>query len=204
MSETNTQENFLLKEYDSAVSLTFHVDDLRAKLTSFFVAFGGIAAAGLIVLLKGEAVAPHWHPAGVVSLLMALVGFIGGMVICIVARLRRVQIEHFRIINNIREHFLKNNENLQSVVELSTETLPVANRRSGSYYWVLILIVISSFYLTFACFSYIHFVREWLEHGQARWLPIILFIIVGIILDKLYFRLVTPVTSRSDHLKDSV
>src|SRR5688500_4022706 len=42
--------DFLLKEYETARELTFHVDDLRARLTSYFVALSGGAIAGLSLL----------------------------------------------------------------------------------------------------------------------------------------------------------
>ena len=49
------QDEFLIKEYESATQLTYHIDNLRNNLTSFYLVFAGAAAAGVAILVKGEA-----------------------------------------------------------------------------------------------------------------------------------------------------
>jgi hypothetical protein len=106
----------------------------------------GIAVAGLSVVLKGEADQRNASLAVVVSALLFVVVAVlgGGLVVAILARLRRAQIEHFRIMNNIREHFLGDDLPAWRVVELSRSTLPTPNRKSGTFMWLLMILVVSA------------------------------------------------------------
>lgn len=101
--------SFLFKEYESAQQLTFHLDNLRAKLTQFFVTFTGISIAGLTILLKGETTSSYFdHPEVSIVVLSFFTAIVGSLFVVIIARLRSAQLEHFRIVNNIRELFLGN------------------------------------------------------------------------------------------------
>ena len=42
-----SEEEFLLRDYDSAVKLTYHVDEMRSRLVNYFLAIGSIISAGL-------------------------------------------------------------------------------------------------------------------------------------------------------------
>jgi hypothetical protein len=144
-SELDRRDQFLLKEYETAAHLTYHIDQLRDRLTAFFVTVTGIAVAGLSVVLKGEADKSNASLAVVVAaLLFIVVAVLGGLVVAILARLRRAQIEHFRIMNNVREHFLGDDLPLWSVVELSRRTLPTPNRSSGTFMWLLMILVVDA------------------------------------------------------------
>ncbi len=71
MSQLSKEEEFLLKEYDAAQQLTYHVDELRGKLTQFFLIFTGFATAALTLLVKGEAKTTVFEkPEGAVALLV--------------------------------------------------------------------------------------------------------------------------------------
>jgi hypothetical protein len=137
-------DQLLMKEYDNAKEMTYHVDGLRDRLTVFFVTIAGIAAAGLsVVLRRGDEDSTTLL---IVTALFLLVGALGGVVTVIVARLRSVQIEHFRILSNIRTYFFPaDNYELWNVVELSPASVPTPSRRSGSYFWALAIILVSAF-----------------------------------------------------------
>ncbi|EJD0683139.1 hypothetical protein NFO77_003023 [Vibrio parahaemolyticus] len=150
-------DEFLLKEYESAQKLTYHVDEMRSKLTQFFIALSGVALATITTvgskdmshILLGS---PWWVVASVSVLGCA---FLGVLFVLIIARLRRTQIEHFHITNNIRQHFLDksdDNENLWKVVGLSHVTIPTPTRTSGSYFWVLLIMILSSLLFSIGLF----------------------------------------------------
>lgn len=146
MSITITkQEDFLIKEYESAVQLTYHIDELRNKMTTFYLTFTGVAVVGMTILLKGEAASTLSDKVyGVMGGLLLLISLIGMVVIQGMARMRRVQIEHFQIISNLRNIFLASDYELWNAVQLSSKTVPKPNRRSGTYMWLLMVMFISS------------------------------------------------------------
>jgi predicted small metal-binding protein len=160
--ERRTAE-FLLKEYDAAKELTFHIDELRAKLTSYFIALSGLALTALSLLFSSaEKSNPdeeliRWT----VAFAFFGVGVVGAVVVRIIARLRRAQLESFRIMNNIREHFLGDDVKLWNVVELSRETLPEPTRKSGSYLWVLAIQLLSTVGLGFGLYIFVSPLTDW-------------------------------------------
>jgi len=193
MAQLSKEEEFLLKEYDAAQQLTFHVDELRSKLTQFFLIFTGFATAALTLLVKGEAKTTVFEkPEGAVALLVLVAALLGSSFVSIIARLRRSQIEHFRITNNIRTYFLGKNYDLWNTVELSAKTLPRPNRLSGSYFWVL-LIVLASSYL-YLLTTYIHLTKVF-GFSHFNWAYMICgveFMVSLLLHDKLYFVLADP------------
>jgi hypothetical protein len=156
-SELDRRDQFLLKEYETAAHLTYHIDQLRDRLTAFFVTVTGIAVAGLSIVLKGEAGRDSASLAVVVSaLLFVVVAVLGGLVVAILARLRRAQIEHFRIMNNVREHFLGDDPVLWNVVELSRATLPAPSRTSGTFMWLSMILVVSALSTGLGLYIFVH------------------------------------------------
>ncbi|ELI5409500.1 hypothetical protein [Vibrio parahaemolyticus] len=151
-------DEFILREYESAQKLTYHVDEMRSKLTQFFIALSGVAFAATSSLLNKDIASllfgvPWWVVASFITFLCAV---LGSLFVLIIAKLRRTQIEHFHITNNIRQYFLDKSDNadeLWRVVALSHETIPKPTRSSGSYYWVLLIIILTS--LFFAIFAYL-------------------------------------------------
>jgi hypothetical protein len=192
------EDRFLLKEYDAASQLTYHIDELRNKLTGLFLIFVGLAVGGLTLLIKGEA-KDLFEPVRLIALLFVVISLLGFLVVGILARLRKVQLEHFRIINNIRKHFLGSNATLWKVVELSEITLPLpqhlsgsANRSSGSYLWVLIIVFINS--LVVATSSYLIIVKIYALVGATcgRLMALLGLLILILIQDQAYFSLAAP------------
>jgi hypothetical protein len=149
MPDTLTkQDQFLLEEYKSAGELTFQMDSLRNKITSFFISFAGIAITGLVLIIKGNDTNIGIQNLNeIIGTIMLLVALIGHLFICVLAKIRKVQIEHFVIINNIRKHFIGDYDTLKEAVILSDNTLPNARFWSGSYYWQLSIQIVSSFML---------------------------------------------------------
>jgi hypothetical protein len=189
----SNKEQFLMEEYKTAVQVTYHIDELRNRLTNFFLTFAGLAVAGLATLLRGEAAnASFGQPEGVVAILLMLVALIGVVIVCILARLRKVQIEYFRIINSIREHFLQTDYHLWNVVQLSAKTLPRPNRKSGTYFWLLIIMLASSSMLAAAVYI---FVVHAFKVVSPEWGYVIFSatIIIGMMVeDRLYFSMASP------------
>jgi hypothetical protein len=137
-------DEFIIKEYENAAEVTFHVDDLRDKLSTFFLTFAGAAVAVVALLLKGEfAVELFGNKLLTASLFLVGVSFIGFTILCIHARLRRVQLENFSIISRIRLYCLRDNIPLWNVIGLSPATLPRIRLRnwSGSELWALTILL---------------------------------------------------------------
>jgi hypothetical protein len=201
--ELNVIQQFLLKEYDSASQLTYHIDELRNKLTGFFMLFTGVAVGAFSLILKGEA--RHIvEPVKLTSSVCVAIAILGVIVVGILARLRKVQLEHFRIINNIREYFLTGHLELWNVVELSHNTLPMprrlsawTNRSSGSYLWVFIIMLVNG--LLVVASIYLVTVKV---HGIASQ-PILWIALIAAttlfwsLQDRLYFAMATPPPPRS-------
>lgn len=187
--EISREDTFLLKEYDSAAQLTYHIDELRNKLTGFFLTFSGIASAALGILLRGQATGGAFAlPELAVAIMLGLVSCVGIAITAILARLRRVQIEHFRIINNVRKHFLQDDYELWNTVQLSQKTLPHPNRKSGTYFWLLLIILVSSSLFTVS----IYLILSKTLGMDSRWAYLfaaIGFMLLAVLLDKLYFAL---------------
>ena len=176
------EEEFLIKEYESAGKLTFEIDTLRGRLTNFFLTLSGVAAGGLTLLIKGEVGDKFELPEGIIAVLMLLVAILGAVVVGILARLRKAQLEHFRIINNIRKYFLKKDYELWNIVELSEKTLPNPNRKSGTYLWVLLIIIVSAY--LFAMSVYIHIFHIW-EVNEYQSMVYLLSVICGLVFAKI-------------------
>ena len=73
-----------------------------------------------------------------------VIGLMGLLVIAVLAKLRSVQLEAYRIINNIRREFLTEAPHLWYVVEKSRYTLPKPTMRSGTYFWILMVVLVSA------------------------------------------------------------
>jgi len=186
------QDEFLIKEYETAVELTNHIDELRNKMTSFYMIFAGAALAGIIILLKGEAKETlSGNIYSVVSVFLTVISFIGIFVVLGLARIRGVQIEHFRIITNIRKKFLGDNYKLWNAVQLSGKTLPKPNRLSGSYMWLLMVISTSSCLFSIAVYLlslkiFLNAVSLGIFAGGLG------FVLFSLFLDFLYFKFSIP------------
>ena len=198
-NELSPQEQFLIKEYESASQLTYHIDELRNKLTSFFLTFSGVAIAGIALLLKGEARENVFEAYRLVAILLMIIGCLGVCVVAILARLRRAQLEHFRIINNIRKYFLRENADLWNVVQLSDATLPMPenlsklkNRTSGTYLWLVLIILVTG--VIFSASLYLFVVKVCSVVGVKTGFALSVVALIGLctLQDLLYFALAPP------------
>ena len=192
MSESlSKQETYLLQELETARKLTFHIDELRNKLSSFFMTFVGIAGVGLSILIKGEADAKFiFSSQENIAILFTIVAVFGAVIVLILGRLRRAQIEHFHIINNIRAYFLEQDVHLWNVVQLSAKTLPKPNHKSGTYFWTLLIMITSCGLLAFSLFT-------WGQDMARAWLlPALGFVLSFAALDCLYFWAANPPKTR--------
>ena len=193
------KDNFLLKEYDAATQLTYHVDELRSKLTGFFMTLGSIVAAAFTYLVKLEVGDNNMvKNAVLINILVLLSSIIGTIVILIVAKLRSAQLEHFRIVNNIREYFLNNDKNLWNIVELSLQTLPKPNRHSGTYFWVLLILIITSYYYSLAIYIFVfRVINITIKKNYLGYLLTILTFIISLFIhDNIYIKLAKPPNKR--------
>ena len=191
-------DEFLLREYESAKELTFHVDDLRAKLTGYFITLFGLAAAGVSLLAGGaNSTSADRLVKGILAVAFLAVGATGFVIVLIVARLRRVQFEHFRIMNNIREHVLGDRVDLWNVVELSHETLPQEPiRTSGSYFWVATIGTIGGFALGIGLYLTTFLATQWLGCWPAVALSGGAVIVYWLVADWRYMRMATALPAK--------
>ncbi len=189
-TELTSEQQFLLKEYDSAARLTYHIDELRNKLTSFFLTFTGAGGAALVIIVKGEQ--KQFFSDEVIACLFIVIAILGTIVVAILARCRRAQIEHFAIINRIRTYFLQKNYDLWNVVQLSSKTLPTPNRKSGTYMWTVLIILVTCGLVCTASFI----LTNRIEIIQETIWPIIiaafLFLATYLLIDQMYFTLASP------------
>ena len=124
--------------------MTFHADELRDKLSTFFLAFAGAAVTVVGLLLKGEFSEEVFGDKRLTAGLFLIgVSCIGILILCIHARLRRVQLENFSIISRIRVYCLQDNLTLWNAIRLSPKTLPRIRLRnwSGSELWALTILL---------------------------------------------------------------
>ncbi len=138
-------DQFLVEEYKNANALTFHIDKIRNQQVSFFLTFLGIAIGGVITYYKGDFKALlGFNSNYFVGVLLFIAWLLGLVLVGNLGRLRRIQIEQYGIINNIREHFYEKEYSYWNIIQLSEKTLPVPNRKSGTYLWVSSLLLLNS------------------------------------------------------------
>jgi hypothetical protein len=187
------QEQFLLKEYETAVQLTYHIDELRNKVTNFFMSFSGVAAAGVTILIKGDVKNNILTDAeGLIGLLLMLVALVGVIVVATLGRLRKVQIEHFRIINNVRTYFLGEDYDLWNITQLSSKTLPYPSRRSGTYMWLLLVMLLSSYVFAFSVYLIGFELHSIIPPTLLHWVIPASYVFFIVIQDRVYFAAASP------------
>lgn len=195
--ELSKQEQFMFKEFEEASRITYHTDVMRNNLIGFFLSFIGVAVTILTILVKGEWIGSSTIQGttrieiklvsiAVIILIVAL----GVIAVLITARLRRTQLEYFRIMNNIRRYFYGEDLTFWNTVELCAMTLPRPNRSSGSYYSLLSIIIVNSILLSFSIYTILSVINtaDWL-----KWFIIFpMFIISLYTQDRLYLKLAEP------------
>jgi hypothetical protein len=156
---------FLLKEYENAAQVTFRADDFRDKLSTFFLSFAG-AAVVLVGLIVQDSIKVEYFGAKELTTGVFLVGVgtIGLLILCVHARLRRVQLEHFAMINRIRLYCVRENVDLWNTIGLSMKTLPKVRLISGSELWALTILLPTAVLFAMAG----DFLLRW-RHYQGAW-----------------------------------
>jgi hypothetical protein len=155
------KDDFLLKEYSTAIQLIFHIDELRYKLTTLFLSIASIGAAGITILVRQNALQLTKSKI-ILGVFLFMAGIIGGLIVLILGRLRRHQIEHYRICDKIRNYFFKCDYTLWNIVEKSETTRPKPITGSAPYYWLLIIIMVGSLMLGLsACFFILAYFQKY-------------------------------------------
>jgi hypothetical protein len=144
-AELTNQEQFLFKEYDTAVWANHQIDELRNKIMVFYLFFSMLAVSGTIVFYTHQRPVLGTVTMAVLTALLMLVGFIGFLVLLVFARLRKTQLKHVYIINSVRKFFLKSNYELWTTVQFSDKTMPEPRIFSKSYFWMLMVHLVTSF-----------------------------------------------------------
>ncbi|HEV2755155.1 MAG TPA: hypothetical protein VG318_05190 [Actinomycetota bacterium] len=174
--------DFLLAEHRAAVDLTFHVDELRNRLSTLFVTIVG--AIGVAVEVLGDT--PRSDET-LLAWLFAGAAVAGSVIVCILGRLRRVQLEHFAIINNIRSLFVGPDLKVWNVVQLSRQTLRTSEKLgSGTYFWVLLVILASSAAATVSVYRFC-------AHAG---ISVVIGVLMTLLLHFFYFELVGKIEPR--------
>jgi hypothetical protein len=151
--------DFLVEEYNSAVKLTYHIDELRNKLTSFFLIFTGISASVLSLYFEDKIKNVNINQDSSLAFILLFISFIGLIIIAILGKLRKVQFEHFNIINNIRIYFLREIKDYEKITILNTQTLPKESIYSGSFMWTLLISITAS--IIFSISIYFLLTQSW-------------------------------------------
>jgi len=194
MGDTLSPTNeFLLREYETAVKLTYHADEVRNKLTSFFLTGSGAAVAAVAFLLKERTDARILgQPEAIVAIFLFLIALVGLMIVGVLAKLRRVQLEHYRIINNIRSYYLGTDYSLWNVVELSKNTLPLPSRHTGTYFWLSTILLLNSFLISLSVYLLIVKVCFLVDSSLGYLIALGVLLICLVIQDNVYFTEVAP------------
>lgn len=152
----NTAENILVAEYNHAVQVANHIDNLRNVLTSFFLTLnGGAFIAATLVFRSIRNDAPLGSPESFLAIVVISVSVLGSVFVATIARMRRVQIERYVIQNGILDRFLTGE--LRSAIPHTDRHLArdagghaMRKRSTGSYLWTLAIILPSSTFAGFA------------------------------------------------------
>jgi len=138
----------LITEYERSSEFCNHVDDVRNVITSFFLTVVGGAAFAIDRYTSGQIQpGPLGSPAARVSYLLGGVAIIGVLFVMTIARLRRIQVERYKIMNGILESVLTQEHRL--LVTFQNDQIPGVTskdgfsykRLSGTYIWTAILIL---------------------------------------------------------------
>jgi hypothetical protein len=137
----------LLAEHDHAVVVSNHLDNLRNVLTSFFLTLNGGVLIAASIVVKGEVASRALgSPDAFLAILALAVAAIGTLFVATIARMRRVQIERYRIANAVLDALL--DPPRRAVVPYSNDRLSrdaggsgLLRRLTGSYLWTLALVL---------------------------------------------------------------
>jgi hypothetical protein len=152
----DTAENVLLAEYNHAVEVANHIDNLRNVLTSFFLTLnGGALIAATLVFRDVGKTTPLGSPETFLAVVVISVFVLGSVFVATIARMRRVQIERYRIQNGILDKLLPGEG--RSAIPHTDWRLArdagghaMGKRTTGSYLWTLAIMLPTAGLATFA------------------------------------------------------
>ena len=134
-------------EYERSSELCSHVDDVRNVITSFFLTI--VAGMAVAVSRYAEGSLPGSRvgtPEQVVSAVSAGVAVLGALFVMTLARLRRVQLERYQLMNGILDAAL--DPRVRHLVPFDQSSVALPGRRkalrvrsTGSYLWTLVIIL---------------------------------------------------------------
>lgn len=137
--------DLLLLEYERSSEFCNHVDDVRNVLTSFFLTVSGAAVFVLARYLEGhlEIRAPLSARLLTSCVCLAVAG-LGALFVLSIARLRRVQVERYLVMDNILDAVLDPSQ--RRLVSFRRDAVlgknsPARRRTAGSYLWTLAVLL---------------------------------------------------------------
>ncbi len=194
-----SQRALLLLEYDKGADLASHVDNVRNVITSFYLTLnGGILLVANQVLFEANIPQTTLLGSGasvLVSILISGVA-IGILFVATLARLRRVQLERYRISNSILSEILgTESSRLRNVIHHTDASLPgqpssrFSERLSGSYLWTQVVILPSAALAAVAVDLLAHGIHSLLTKEQSVAAAVMGFLAVVLVQDRIYLRL---------------
>lgn len=77
-------KSFIIEEYKTAVQLTYHIDLLRNKVTSFFLIFAGVVTGLMLSVFENKANSNYFNIDLTIGLVCCYVAIMGIIVVLIV------------------------------------------------------------------------------------------------------------------------
>lgn len=191
---TNDSE-LLLAEYNNCAELGNHIDNVRNVITSFFLTLNGGVLIVLSLVGKGDVQQDTFgSPKALLAGVMLTVSTLGMLFTATVARLRRVQIERYRISNGILDYLLA--AETRQIIPLANSSLSVdaggtglSKRATGSYLWTLAIMLPTAGLAGLAAYYIVADIHGSIR-GPLSWLAgLALTAIILSIEDAVYFRL---------------
>ncbi|HET6949870.1 MAG TPA: hypothetical protein VFI47_05830 [Acidimicrobiales bacterium] len=190
-----SEDALLVAEYSACAQVANHIDDVRNVLTSFFLTLNGGVLVVLSLVVRDEVQTDAFgSPGALLAGVVLAAGVLGVIFTATVARLRRVQVERYRVANAILDHVLS--EGVRPVVPFTNDTLPaetgghgLARRTTGSYLWSLAIMLPTALLAGLFAYVVLADVHDLLP-GPAGWV-VALAVAAGTFaaIDRLYFAL---------------
>jgi hypothetical protein len=184
----------LIAEYERSSEFCNHVDNVRNVITSFFLTLVGVGAFLVDRYSSGNLEAgPIGGPAIRVMSVLLVVWLTGVLFIMTIARLRRVQLERYLMMNRILDELL--DDSLRGIVFFRDSNIPgldhtsrLTPRLTGSYFWTLLILIPSGLLSALAAYILLSSVLG-LDNNTSLWIASAITMLSWVIGDQLYFRL---------------
>lgn len=147
---SGAEKELLLLEYERSSEFCNHVDNVRNVITSFFLTLVGAAVIAIDRFTSSDPGAANSSavPAQLVAVLVGVSG-VGSLFVLVIARLRRVQLERYQLMNGLLDILLVGPA--RDLVPLRNSGISgrsgatgLGRRSTGSYYWTLIIVLPSA------------------------------------------------------------